>query len=1341
MKTKKGRSRLQWLAHGALFAVGLVIVVVCVALIVLQTDWFQNQIRERIIAVAEEASGGRVEIGRFRYNWRAMTAEVTAFTLHGKESPSAPPFLRAESVQIGLRIISIFKQKVDIASLIVKNPQVSVTVASDGSTNIPSPKVPRSRLPLTRQLLDLKVRHFELQHGWAEYNSRRIPLEAQGSSLHASLRYESSGPCYVGEISSSRVLASTGAGKTPTAFDFAAKVALEQDALHIREATFAADHAQMTLHGSITSFASPQGVFDIAGSAPVNDLRKIFRFPLNSPGDLSFEGHGTVQGGPLQYKLEGKLTGRGLAYAYKNLAIRDVGLTSQLEITNSGINMPALEFSSRDGQFRGSARLPTFKRLAVEGELRNVSLKALAQASGQSTGQLAGTASGPLVLRAVVRPDGLQDISVESRVQLTAGVGPVPMEGAITVNYDQRAGKIQLPDAQVHFGSTDIIASGTLGETLGVQVTSKNLSDATAVLPLAGVNLQRPLPVALEGSSMRFDGSVRGPLANPRITGKLDSGRIKVDGHHFDHLTGTFDLARSAIQFHAFTLQQGKMRVEGQGSLNLRDWKLQSNSPVSAIATVSEADLHTLTVENGLDVPLTGMLAAELRVSGSVDSPLVTGNVDFHNVNAYGEHADAARAAVTYAGTGVEVENGDIRTGSARISVSGSYNHVANNWKDGALRLEMSSTGLTLAEIKHVQNFRSGLGGRLDLQASGSANLVHGVVDLTSLNAQLHLRNAVVDGRSYGDLELTASTHLPVLSLSARVNLNGVRLQGDGEWRMEGDYPGQAHVEIPRIQFATLHELAPGEHLRKELPFDGFIQGEATIRGPLNNPSAMKAEVNLSSVQVNANPSVRASSKTPLSDLVLRNDQPVQLEANTNSIDIRRASFTAKDTTLDASGHLALDSKNPWNLAVKGHINLSILQIFNPDLLGTGTSVVNVAVRGPLMEPEVDGRLELMNASLFLRDLPNGIDQANGLILFDRNRATVDNLKAVTGGGAVTFQRGSFVGFRGTALLYGLRADLSNVRYRSDQGLSVTADATLSLTGTSENSLLSGSVKVIRAAFSPRADVGNLLAATARPTATTTQNEYLAGIRLDVQLTTASRLELESSLTRSIQADANLRLRGTPEEPVVLGNISINSGQIEFFGNKYTINRGEINFYNAAKIEPIIDMDLETKVRGISVDISFAGPLDKLNFSYRSDPPLQASDIIALLAVGRTPSSTGAVTPAPLNGNTNYVVTGSNSLLQQAIEPEGSRLQRFFGVSHIKLDPQPTDVTIMPQARLTLEQQISADITLTYITNLEVTNQQVVRVEWDLNRKWSVVALRDENGAFSVDFQYRKRFK
>ena len=91
--------------------------------------------------------------------------------------------------------------------------------------------------------------------------------------------------------------------------------------------------------------------------------------------------------------------------------------------------------------------------------------------------------------------------------------------------------------------------------------------------------------------------------------------------------------------------------------------------------------------------------------------------------------------------------------------------------------------------------------------------------------------------------------------------------------------------------------------------------------------------------------------------------------------------------------------------------------------------------------------------------------------------------------------------------------------------------------------------------------------------------------------------------------------------------------------------------------------------------------------------------------------------------------------------PAEADMQRFFGVSRLKIDPQLTGVEINPQALLTLEQQVSRNLTFSYITNLASSNQQIVRVEWALNRNWSVIAVRDENGLFGVDFLYKKSFK
>ena len=189
------------------------------------------------------------------------------------------------------------------------------------------------------------------------------------------------------------------------------------------------------------------------------------------------------------------------------------------------------------------------------------------------------------------------------------------------------------------------------------------------------------------------------------------------------------------------------------------------------------------------------------------------------------------------------------------------------------------------------------------------------------------------------------------------------------------------------------------------------------------------------------------------------------------------------------------------------------------------------------------------------------------------------------------------------------------------------------------------------------------------------------------------------------------------------------------------IQHGEIGFYNSAKIEPTVNMDLETRVRGVTVTVSFTGPINKLNISYRSDPPRQSQEIIGLLTVGRDPDTASSVASAQTTQN-DLVQNSANSLLGQALAaPVSGRLERLFGVSRLKIDPQLSSLEGTPQARVTIEQQISRDVTMTFVTNLARTQQQIVRMEWDLNKQWSMVVVRDENGSFGMDFQFKKRFK
>ncbi len=1310
------KRRLLWTGVG-LFAMLLFAVAAC--LYMLQTDWFKNKVRQRIITVAEQATGGRVEIGAFSYDWRRLTATVAPFVLHGTEPAGTPPLLRADRIEIGIRIISALERRIDLDSVVVERPHVHIITSADGRTNIPKPRIQPRGESFVQDLLDLKVREVGLRNGDAEYNGQRVPFDLDARDLNAHWRYESAGPRYTGEIVARALTFNR------STFGFHAKIALQNDRLQIADAELRMRRSRISVQGSLDNFVAPRGAFEVNAQLFPAEL-----IPGSYRGEVTFQGKASIAWHPaLEYLLDGNVTAHGLAYADRFVTIDSINVASHLKLTPDRLELTRAAVNALGGVFHGNVDVRNFKTLLLDGTAEGFPLDTVARATGRSPGQFAGIASGPVHIEARLVGRAVEGATVRTKLEITPGAGATPVQGRVDATYDQRSNTLHFGDSNLVIPTGRAEFSGTPGERFNVRGTLWGMPPG---LP--------PLPIILKGGTARFDGAVTGPLNNPTITGHIEATRFTVRQQNFDRASADIVATKSDATVRGLTLDQGALHISGDGRVTLAEWQLTDDSTIRATGSVSGADLKSVAAQLGFKTSITGTFSATGEMQGTLRQPHIAASVDARNVTAFEQKAERIIAGVRLAGDRIAIEKAHITAGGAEIGGSGAYQAVTGDWDTGELQFEFNGHSFTLAQITAVHKQYGTLDAQVTVNGHGSVRVVKGAPNIQSLNGSADLRNVTVDKVPYGTLQITLATKGSLLDVNAKANLRGTALEGSGEWRLEGEYPGKGELVIPRMTVATLHGLVPNA-TRAELPFEGFIEGRMDLSGPLKNPDQLKAEVRLTTVQINARQAMQPRAGARSADLVLHNAQPVVLDVTTKAVNIRSTQFTGTDSTLGIEGRMSLDAHATWDMKVNGAINLAVLQIFNPSLLGSGNAVVNVAVRGALTEPDVTGQLQLRNASLYLADLPNGVSQANGQILFDRNRATIDRLSAVSGGGRVEFQRGSFVGFRGPALLYHVQATADHVRYRSPEGISITANGDLSLQGTSENSVLSGTITVTRAGFNPKTDVGGLLASTTKPIATPSEpNQYLRGLQFDVRVESAANLEIETYLTRNIEASSDVRVKGTPDHPVVLGHIGVNRGEIEFFGNRYSINRGEVNFYNTAKIEPVIDMDLETVVRGITVDVAFSGALNKLNFSYRSDPPLQSNDIIALLAVGREPITTGGLASAQTSGN--FMASGANDLLGQALSPPAAgRLQRFFGVSHLRIDPLLTDITSIPQARVTLEQQISKDVTLTYITNLTRTQEQIVRIEWNLSRQWSVIALRDENGAFGIDFQVRRRFK
>jgi len=372
-------------------------------------------------------------------------------------------------------------------------------------------------------------------------------------------------------------------------------------------------------------------------------------------------------------------------------------------------------------------------------------------------------------------------------------------------------------------------------------------------------------------------------------------------------------------------------------------------------------------------------------------------------------------------------------------------------------------------------------------------------------------------------------------------------------------------------------------------------------------------------------------------------------------------------------------------------------------------------------------------------DLPNGLSEINGSLNFDRNRLRVQKLTARTGGGDLVL--GGYVTYS-NGIFFDLTATGRDIRIRYPEGVSSQATADLRLVGNAQNSVLSGDVTVTKFGLTPQFDLATYVQRAKQPTNPPSPNSLIDNVRLDVHIVSTPELRVETSMAR-VSGDVDLRLRGTAARPSVLGRLSIAEGDITFNSTTYHLERGDVVFANPVRIEPVANVEASARVRDYDITLGFHGTPDKLNVTYRSEPPLPSADIIALLAFGRTRqegelSAQGSQAAA----SETFAQTASNAILGEALNAAvSSRVQKLFGISRIKIDPNlgGTGTEGNPNARLTVEQQISKNVTVTYLTNLSQYAQEVLQVEYNINKNVALVAVRDYTGVLAIDLRIRQR--
>ncbi|MCS7316029.1 MAG: translocation/assembly module TamB [Bryobacteraceae bacterium] len=1323
----KGKRRLfRWFA-----AVALVLLLSAAAsILVVRSEWFQQAVRERIVREMEAVTGGRARLGSFHFDLRTMQVHMTDLVLRGREDPAEPPLFRVASLRASLRLLSLIKPSVDLRALVLDRPEIHIVFFEDGSTNLPGPQR-RPRKGTVQQLLDLAVDDFRVEDGRLNLQERRMPLFVRAERFRTQWVFDPARPGYEGSFSAARMETSFDGSRS---FSLACDIRLRLDArrLEIAQATFALPGSRLDVRGAIENWVAPRARFEYAGRLRFEDLRgALGGAGLPVRGDARIEGRAELGTG--ESWTAGRIETAGLLIEGSGLWVAGVGAKADFSLRPGRFEWRNLHATLLGGRITGRGALTRGRYLNFEGSFEHLVLRELAMAAGYVSDPYQALLSGRLELRGDTQLPP-ERWGIRAAVELGATPEGEPLAGRFEASYDGRAGTLVVGPSYLATRASRIELSGTAGQRLDVNLHTTNWEDLERLRSLLPSLRSQQIPWKMALSTATFRGAVHGSLAQPRISGRLWVEGLRVQGQALDALETEVEASPEGLSLRGLRLATPDLVATGALSLGLEHWRASRTSPFSATLSFQSADVARALARCGQSLPLAGRAEATLMISGTLASPQAKARWVLARGAALGQEVERLAGEASYRDGVLTIRRLEAALGSGRLVLRGSYTHSQDSLAEGRLRFEASAQRLQVAALRFVGLAASGWRASASAKVQGTVRIAGGLFDWEALDGRLELDNVAWRGMDLGAVVLNASTERSAVALELRGELGGAGIEGRGTFQLARGYPGQASLRFGRLRVTEwLDRLnAKGERQPSRPPVEIFAAGKLDFHVASLGNRLWKALLELDAIELRP----RVAGKISAFSLV--SPEPWIVELGPGEARIGRARLAGRKTELELTGSFRFPSRYPLNLRFRGAFDVEALQDLDPDLRTGGQVLLDATLRGTLERPDLYGRVELRDAFINYRDLPNGLDKINGIVFLYRDRATIERLTGESGGGKVSLQ--GFVAL-GEAPGYWVQLRASDVRVRYPEGLSSTMNAVLALSGNGTQGVLTGELTLTRAAFHPQTDLGSMLVRSAqRPERPS--HPLFENVRLDVRIRTAPQVRLETSLTRSLQAEADLRLRGTLLRPALLGRALISQGEILFFGNRYSIDSGEILFVNPSRIEPVVNLHLQTRVRGVEVTLNINGPLNKTTVTYRSDPPLPFSDVVALLATGRAPSTAPGLSAARSEFAQSWEQAGASALVSQAItSPLAGRLQRFLGVSRLKIDPTVRGIENTPEAHLTLEQQITPDVTLVYITNLARAQQQTIRLEWDFTRNFSALAVREANGLFGVDFLYKRRFK
>jgi len=1314
----------------------------------------------------ERMTGGRAEIGSFHVIPFRLQVEIRNITVHGKEGPGDVPMLHADSVAGQVKVISFLRTQFGFHSLVLDRPVMHVIVGPDGTTtNIPAIReIPSNSGPsVAEELFALSMDHLSVRNGELLWADQKIPLNFDASNTSVQMNYSFLHGRYEGKLS---------IGKVDTAiqnlrpFSWMASVDfnLGPTFADIKSLQWNSGRSSLQASGRISDFRDPHVDGSYDARIHLGELGAILRHTELREGSAELKGTGHWSWS--EFATSGALALRDLGWQDDQVDLKKASASADYSVTDEQVKLSKLQGKLLGGSFTGDAQvdnwlhsLPLSSAQAKREEMAQISVPHRAPNKGEKL-KVAGVQSGTVHLRVRdvsiseaasaadtpahrldgFHPAGVATASIDAswkgspgnaEIAFTFDANPpshqtsreLPITAHMQGKYRGINDSLELAQFKLSTPASRIVGAGTLAASSRVQlsVSTSNLEEWRPLVKALGGPTD--LPFRVDGSAT-FSGAASGTFSSPKIAGTLvaedfeftvpATSRTPQKTVHWDSLGASIEFSSHELLLRGGSLRRGDTSADFEFDASLQKGKLPDTSPFSARVNLHNVDVASTAALADLDYPLTGTADLSLQLSGPRAHQQGRGHIRATNASAYGEEIEKFDSDLAFGNNQATLSNIRLMHQDAEVTGSATFSPSTNGF-----HLDLAGKNFDLSRVRQIHLDELPMEGRGDftLQASGT-------LDTPIINTGVHVRSLTLDGELQGDLFFQATTKGRELEVRGYSQFPKGSLSIEGTVGMQGDYPAHITAVMDHLDLDALWRAYLGDQLTGH----SSVVGSVTMQGPLRYTRQWRLDGDLSRVDVE------------VEYAKLHNQQPLRFTYAERTLNIPESHLVGDGTDVVGHGSIYYADQHRLDMAANGKLDLRLFGGIDPSLTASGEATVHMTLTGTVRDPLPQGTIQITNGGANYAGIPSGLSEMNGTLVFTRDRIHIEQLTGRAGGGTLDL-KGEATNYN-QQLGFNLTAIGKDVRLRYPPGVSSMATAELHWTGTKTSSTISGDVLVTKLAVTPGFDFSSYLEHSRQTGSITPANSPLYNVKLDVAVRTAPELQMKTAVAR-LSGDADLKLRGSLARPSVLGRADILEGDATFNGVKFRLERGDVTFANPVAIEPQLNLQATTHVRNYDLDVTVTGTPDRMNVNYRSEPPLPKSDIIALLALGRTSEESEQLQQQ--SGQTLFNDAATNLIINQAINSAvGNRMQKLFGVSRIKIDPQGSATETNPTARgpqITIEQEFANNLSLSYSTNVSQTADQIIQGEYYINRNISVLGTRDQNGVVSFDVRVRRRKK